>query len=325
MLAYAGRARFAPELIDVGVLVRSMLQLLRSSLSHKLQLEMRIPKRLPLVKGDPSRLKQVVMNLVVNAAEAMGDGHGTVTVTAGTVHAGPERLRQAVLGETLRDADYLTLEVADTGSGMDASTRRRVFEPFFTTKFAGRGLGLPAVLGIVRQLAGAIELESEPGRGTRFRVLLPTVEGAAPSVGPVPAPAPWIGEGPVLVVDDEPVVRRALGRMLQLLGFEMIEAAGGAEGIEIFRRNAGRIRAVILDLTMPNLDGVETLRRLRQVDPDAFVVIASGYAEAEVEARFRGKAPDGFVQKPFGLDALRKHLRAALERAGGKRAGGAGS
>jgi signal transduction histidine kinase len=317
MLAYAGRARFAPELVDVGVLVRSMLQLLRSSLSHKLQLELALPGRpLPPVKGDPSRLKQVVMNLVINAAEAMGDGHGTVAVTVGTVQAGPERLRQAVLGEGLAEGEYLNLEVSDTGSGMDARTQRRVFEPFFTTKFAGRGLGLPAVLGIVRQLGGAIELESAPGQGTKFRVLLPTVEAAAPAAGPAAPVDPWTGDGAVLVVDDEPAVRRTLGRMLRLLGFEMIEARGGEEGIEIHRREAGRIRAVVLDLTMPNLDGVETLRRLRQADPDVYVVVASGYAEADVEARFRGEAPDGFVQKPFGVEALRKHLRAALERAG---------
>jgi PAS domain S-box-containing protein len=312
MLAYAGRARFAAEPIDVGVLVRSMLQLLRSSISHKLQFEVRLPRELPMVRGDPNRLKQVVMNLVVNAAEAVGDGHGTVTVTAGTAHAGPERLRQAVLGEGLAEDDYLILEVADTGSGMDEVTQRRVFEPFFTTKFAGRGLGLSAVLGIVRQLGGAIELESAPGRGARFRVLLPLVE-TVPQPASRPAADAWTGEGKVLVVDDEPVVRRALGRMLRLLGFELLEAGGGEEAVELYRRQGG-IRAVVLDLTMPRMDGVETLRQLRQVDPGAYVVVASGYAEADVEARFRGDVPDGFVHKPFGIEALRKHLRAAVAR-----------
>jgi PAS domain S-box-containing protein len=318
MLAYAGRTRFAPEPIDLAVLLRSMLQLLRSSISHNLQLEVRLPRALPLLKGDPNRLKQVVVNLVINAAEAIGDGHGTITLTAGAVHAGPERLRQAVLGEALAAGHYLALEVADTGSGMDEATQRRVFEPFFTTKFAGRGLGLPAVLGIVRQLGGAIELESAPGRGSRFCVLLPAEIEPAP--GPRPAADAWTGDGKVLVVDDEPALRRALGRILGMLGFEVLEAGGGEEGIEIYRREGSGIRAVILDLTMPTLGGVETLRRLREIDPGAYVVVASGHAEADVEARFADGPPDGFVHKPFGVETLREHLRSAMERAARRQA-----
>jgi signal transduction histidine kinase/ActR/RegA family two-component response regulator len=316
LLAYAGRAQLASELFDPGVLVGDILQLLRSSLSRKVQLELRLANGLPLVRGDPGQVRQVVMNLVINAAESMGEGHGTVTVTTSAVRAGRERLGQALLGEGLAEGDYVCLEVTDTGCGMDLAAQRRIFEPFFTTKFAGRGLGLSMVVGIVRQLGGAIELESAPGQGSRFRVLLPVSEAAAPAPSPAPAARAWTGDGLVLVVDDEPAVRRALGRMLRLLGFEMIEAASGAEGVEIYREHAGRIRAVVLDLTMPHLDGVETLRRLRQADPGAHVLVASGYAGTEVEARFRGELPDGFLQKPFGMDELREHLRAVLDRAG---------
>jgi signal transduction histidine kinase len=316
MLAYAGRAPFVAEPLDLGVLVRDMVQLLRSTVSRKLGLDLRLAEGLPLLRGDPSQLRQVVMNLVINAAESMGDGVGSVTVTTGALGAGPERLREAMLGEALVEGTYVFLEVADTGCGMDVETQRRIFEPFFTTKFAGRGLGLSAVLGIIRQLRGGIELESAPGRGTRFRVLLPAMETVAPSAERPVAAGDWTGEGLVLVVDDDPAIRRALRRLLHRFGLEVLEAGGGAEGIELYRHNADRIRASVVDLTMPDVDGVETLRALRRLDPDAYVLVASGYSEGEVEARFGDERPDGFVQKPFDVDALREHLRAALERRG---------
>jgi CheY-like chemotaxis protein len=293
-----------------------MAQLLRSSVSRKLALDLVLAEGLPLVVADASQLRQVVMNLVLNAAEAMGDADGAVTITTGAVEVGRERLRGALLGDAMPEGRCVALEVADSGCGMDAATQRRIFEPFFTTKFAGRGLGLAAVLGIVRQLRGGIEVESAPGRGTRFRVLFPVAEATAPQALPEPEPAPggWTGEGLVLVVDDDPAIRRLLRRHLQLLGLGILEAPGGGEAIELLRRNVGRIRAAIIDLTMPHLDGVETLRELRRLDPDVYVVVASGWAEAEVEARFRGERPDGFMRKPFRLEAVRDHVRAALAR-----------
>jgi len=312
MLTYSGRAPFAAELLDLGALVGDMAQLLRSSVSRRLGLDARLAEGLPLVEGDRSQLQQVVMNLVINAAESMGEGDGTVTVTTSVVAAGPERLRAALLGEGLPAGRYVCLEVADMGCGMDLATQRRIFEPFFTSKFAGRGLGLSAVLGIVRKSGGAIEMESAPGRGSRFRMLLP-IAGAAVASGAGPrAAGEWTGSGRVLVVDDDPLVRRAAARVLRRLGFEVLEAPGGAEGIELYERNAGKIRAVILDLTMPHLDGVETLRGLRAVDPGARVLVASGHAGEEVRARFQDVQPDRILQKPYDLDVLRENLRAVL-------------
>ncbi len=315
MLAYAGRAPLGTELIDLGALVRDMVQLLRSSLSRKLDLEVEAAPGLPLLRGSPARLRQVVMNLVINAAEAMGEGAGTVTLRIGAEWVGQERLRLALLGETLPAGRHVFLEVVDTGCGMDQATQRRIFEPFFTSKFAGRGLGLSAVLGIIRQLGGAIEVESTPGRGSRFRVLLPAEpEGVAvtPASAAPPGAEEWTGRGLALVVDDDPAVRRAAVRLLRRLGFEVLEASDGAEGVERYQQSAGRTRVVLLDLTMPHLDGVETFRRLRQLDPGACVLIVSGYAEEEVAERFRESPPDGFVQKPFELETLRKQLRAVL-------------
>jgi CheY-like chemotaxis protein len=315
MLAYAGRAPFVAEPLELGAVVREMVQLLRSSLSHRVGLELELATGLPLLTCDPSQLRQVVLNLVINAVESIGEADGNVTVRTGREWMAAERLRGAVLGEQLVAGDYLFLEVSDTGCGMDEQAQRRIFEPFFTSKFAGRGLGLSAVLGVVRKVGGAIELESEPGRGTRFRVVFPATEAPAAPAPTTRAGAAWTGSGLVLVVDDEGAVRRALARTLRRLGFDVAEAASGAEGLELYAKHAGAVRAVILDLTMPGIDGVETLRRLRELDERAFVVIASGYAEAEVEKRFRGESPNGFLQKPFAPDALRRALAAANDGA----------
>jgi CheY-like chemotaxis protein len=234
------------------------------------------------------------------------------------VRASRERLGEAVLGQDAPEGAYVVLEVADTGCGMDAATQRRIFEPFYSSKFAGRGLGLPAVLGIVRQLAGAIEVESAPGSGARFRVLLPAAEaaGVASAAPPEQDSEPWTGEGLVLVVDDDASVRKVAERSLVRLGFDVLEAEGGAQAVELYRRHRWLVRAVLLDLTMPHLDGVETLRLLREVDPDVFVIVASGHATAEVMARFRAAPPAAHVQKPFGIEQLRRLLRAAPPRRG---------
>jgi two-component system cell cycle sensor histidine kinase/response regulator CckA len=315
LLAYAGRAPFSTELLDLSGLVRDETPLLHLCLSRELDLDLHLGEALPPVRGDAGRLRQVVLNLVVNAAEAVGEGGGRITVTTGALHAGPQRLTAALFGEALAEGTYLFLEVKDDGCGMDPDTQRRIFEPFFTSKFTGRGLGLAVVHGIVRQLGGAIELESAPGRGTCFRVLLPAVEAEkAPAARSQLPRDDWAGGGLVLVVDDEPAVRRAAARLLRRLGFEALEAGSGAQAIELYRRRGGEVRAVLLDLTMPQLDGCETLRLLRRIDPEACVVVASGYAEGEVKARFGEDQPDGFVPKPFDLDALRDQLRAALDR-----------
>jgi len=318
MLAYAGRAPFTTAPLDLGVLVRDMVQLLRSALSRKLGLDVRLEGGLPLVRGDASQLRQIVMNLVINAAEALREGDGTVTIAVRAEQVGPARLARALLGEALPAGSFVCLEVADTGCGMDPATQRRIFEPFFSSKFTGRGLGLAAVLGAVRQLGGAIEVESAPGTGSRFRVLVPATAGEQPPAAvPAPGRADWAGHGTVLVVDDDAAVRRAARRMLRQLGFEVLEAPGGAEGVEAYRAAAGQIRAVLLDLTMPQVDGVETFHRLRQLDPAVRVLVVSGYAAAEVAVRFGAHRPGGFLQKPFEPESLKEHLQAMLEAPAG--------
>ncbi len=315
MLAYSGKGRFVIETASLNELVREMAHLLEVSISKKISVSYHFDPRLPLVNADTTQLRQVVMNLITNAAEAVGDQSGTVTVETGCMECGRDFLSESYLDEDLPGGEYVYLRVTDTGCGMDAETVNRIFDPFFTTKFTGRGLGLAAVLGIIRGHRGAIRLDTAPGRGTSFMVLLPAI--VEPSDMPLPAPAPaedrkWRGKGTILVVDDEPSVRSVMDRVLRRSGFEVILAEDGAGAVEFFRANPDGFRCVLLDLMMPRMDGEETLRELRAIRADMPVVLTSGYSEQEIAARFAGQGLAGFVQKPFLAANLISQLRRIL-------------
>jgi CheY-like chemotaxis protein len=266
---------------------------------------------LPPVLGDAAQIRQVVISLVVNAGEALGDGEGRIEVTTGVERVGRDVLAGMQLGADRPAGEYVVLAVRDDGCGMDAATQARIFEPFFTTKFTGRGLGLSAVLGIVRGHHGAIRVESAPGRGSTFRLLFPRTPGAiAPPPAAEPAAAPR-QEGTILVVDDEDGVRTLAALLLQQLGFEVVQAADGPQGLEQFRRHAA-VRLVLLDLTMPHWNGEETLRELRKESADVPVILMSGYSERELRQRFAGKGVAGFLQKPFTRQDLIDRVNAAL-------------
>ena len=331
MLAYSGRGRFLIETMDLRILVEEMLHLLRTSISKKASLKLQLEEGLPLIEADSSQIRQVVMNLVLNASEAIGDRDGVIAVTASRQWCDKEFFRGAYLGEELSAGDYVYLEVADTGCGMDPETLQRLFDPFFTTKFTGRGLGLAAALGIVRGHKGALTVESRPGLGSTFRIYFPaTAAGRAPASLSAGAEAPWEGAGEtVLLVDDEETIRTLGFQMLRALKLNVLTAADGAEAVNIYQERGSGIACVLVDLTMPRMDGVETLHGLRALNPAVRILLSSGYTEQEMAERFAEPGPDGFVQKPYTLDILRDALRHVLQGGpppGGKRsAGGADS
>jgi len=252
------------------------------------------------------------MNLVLNASEALEDRPGDIRLATGRRECSREFLAGTYLHANLPAGDYVYFEVDDTGCGMDEATQQRIFEPFFTTKFTGRGLGMSAVLGIVRGHRGALDIRSRSGEGTTFRVFLPAAVG---EVAGEPLPAlngtldSQLGEGAVLLVDDEKAVRELGTRMLGRLGLQVVAARDGAEALSVYARRGTEIDFVLLDLTMPEMDGEETYRRLREIDPGVRVILCSGYSESEIENRFTER-PAGFLQKPYTMEQLRTRLHA---------------
>ncbi len=312
MLAYAGKGALAAELVDLSEVVREMAHILKISISPHAVLHCNFADRLPAVKADPAQVRQVIMNLIINASEALGDAPGVIALTTGSRQCDRPYLAQTYLNEDLPAGDYVYLEVADTGCGMDPDTQQKIFDPFFSTKFTGRGLGLAAVLGIVRGHQGAVRVESRPGQGTTITVIFPAAASAAPARPAPPAPSPRLGgNGRVLLIDDEEPVREVGRQMLQYLGYEVLTAADGREGLHLFEQQAPRPLCVILDLTMPVLGGEETFRELRRLQPDIPVIVMSGYHTREVAPRFAGQSAVGFLQKPYTL----RDLGEALEKA----------
>lgn len=265
--------------------------------------------------ADATQMRQVVMNLITNAAEAIGDTEGMVTLATGVMDCDGDDLK-GMVGDTQSQAAgrYVFLEVSDTGCGMDKSTLAKIFDPFFTTKFTGRGLGLAAVLGIVRGHHGAVRVDSQEGKGTTFKILLPAHDQVAMAQPPTGDPvADWRSHGVVLLADDEESIRSLGCRLLERVGFEVLVAGDGREAVDLFGQNTGRIRLVILDVTMPRLDGYACYCELRRLNPDVKVIMSSGYNEQEVSSHFVGQGLAGFVQKPYKSADLIAIIRKVLE------------
>jgi PAS domain S-box-containing protein len=315
MLAYAGKGKYVVEKIGLNGLIEEMVGLLKTSTSKKAIMNLNLEKQLPCLEGDATQIRQVLMNLVVNASEAIGERGGVITISTGAMDCMRDYLTEVSVDQHLGEGRYVYLEVSDTGCGMDKETLSRLFEPFFTTKFTGRGLGMAAVQGIVRGHKGALRVYSEVGKGSTFKILFPalapdTAAGAPPAVE---ANLAWRGSGRVLLVDDEETIRVLGMRMLEHLGFSVLTAADGHEAIDVFEKGDGQIDLVLLDVTMPHLNGEETFRELRRIDPEVRVVMSSGYTEHDIAGRFAGKRLAGFIQKPYNLGALRECLRALFE------------
>jgi len=312
MLAYSGRGKFVIEAIDLNALVQEMTHMLEVSISKKVVIKMNLAANLPRIDGDPGQIRQVVMNLVINGSEAIGERSGVVSISTGAMDCDAAYLEDTFGERGLVPGTYVFLEVADTGCGMDEATMARIFDPFFSTKFTGRGLGMAAVLGIVRGHSGAIRVYSEKDRGTTIKILFPASRiPAVEEEAPVVTEAGIEGSGRlILMVDDEPTVRTVGAKMLERLGFRVITAGDGAEALELFAGRCDDIWCVLMDLTMPRMDGEEAFREMRRIKRDVRVILSSGYNEQEVSQKFVGKGLAGFIQKPFQL----KDLREALSR-----------
>jgi PAS domain S-box-containing protein len=313
LLAYAGKGSLEVRAIDLSRHIRELAYLLATAISKKVMLELDLAEGLPAVEADPVQIQQIVMNLVINGAEASGDNPGTVLVTTGLIHIDQDYAKHLITGREIAPGPYVYLEVQDKGCGMDQQTKTRIFEPFFTTKFTGRGLGLSAVLGIVRSHRGGLEVTSTPGHGTSFKVFLPACGKPAELRHSEPA-VDLIGEGLILVVDDEPLVLEFVRNTLEEYGYQVITAGNGRTGFEIFRERSREIDLVLLDMTMPEMSGEETFRAIRAVSLDVIILLSSGYSEVEATGGFADKALAGFIQKPYTPQTLATKIKQALGR-----------
>jgi PAS domain S-box-containing protein len=316
LLAYSGRGQFAITPIHLNDLIGENLHLLEITIPKNVTLTRSLAGSLPFIEADRGQIQQVIMNLIINAAEAIGEQPGTVTVTT-AVQA--MTTQEAAYGQYTNHLPspglYVVLRVIDDGVGMDDHTLSRIFDPFYTTKFTGRGLGLAAVLGIVRGHKGGLRIQSQLGQGTTFEVLFPASDSAGPAAAELPAivPARSNQQECVLVIDDELPVREAIMDMLDLQGINVLTAANGRDGIELYRQQCDEISLVILDLSMPGMSGEQTLQELITVDPSIKVIVSSGYSEVEVSARFMTGQIVDYIQKPYDLvsfiERISTHLR----------------
>jgi two-component system cell cycle sensor histidine kinase/response regulator CckA len=316
LLAYAGKGRFVVLPVDICQLVREVSTLIRASISKKITLVLDVPDDCLLVEADRVQLQQLVMNLVINGGEAIGDEPGTLTVRVRREYFSERRERPRTQGFPIVSGEYVRIDVTDTGTGMNEQTRGRIFEPFFTTKFLGRGLGLSAALGIVRGHRGAIGVRSEPGRGTTFTVLLPVQrEFSRPErvSGQVAAERDLQGVGTILVADDEEGIRSLAAQVLEEAGYTVEVARDGAEVIERFRSLGNAVRLVLLDLTMPKMGGSEAASELRRIQSDIPIIAMSGYGDIEVLRRFSESGVSDFLPKPFTPEELAAKVRDVLE------------
>jgi len=310
MLAYSGKGRFVVEPLDLSALLPEMSVLLRPSISKKIALRLDLEHDLPAIEADRGQVQQVFMNLALNAAEAIGSHEGLVTVRTFVrdLDEGYQRTHPETVA--LTPGEYVCLEVCDTGCGMDEATKDKIFDPFFSTKFVGRGLGLAAVAGIVRGHKGAIAVTSAPGHGSCFTVVFPAAARAAREAPLVVRNTALQGTGTVLVVDDERMVREMVKRALERHGYTVLLADSGLAAIDVLRRHPGEIALVLLDLSMPHMNGEEALPELRKIRPEVKVVVSSGYSESEAMALFKGQRVAGFIQKPYTSEGIASKVKA---------------
>ena len=306
LLAYSGKGKFIVGPIDLNSIVGEMTALLETIISKKASFRLNLSPEVKPIEADATQLRQVVMNLITNASDALGETSGMISISTGIRFIQRIEMIDYLLKDNITDGEYSFLEITDTGCGMNSDALQRIFDPFYTTKFTGHGLGLAAVIGIVRSHRGTLAVDSTPGSGTTFRVYFPVIkelpQSAASEAKP---PIDTLGRGGLyLVVDDEETTRVVAAEMLRHFGYEVIVACDGREGVEKFKLHADRLCGVILDMTMPIMDGEEALKEMAEFNGKVPVILSSGYCEQDITDRVEKRAVAGFIQKPYGPSSL---------------------
>ena len=309
MLAYAGKGSYALEVLDLNDMVKTMGKLIRVSVGNHIALKIKLANAIPGIEGDTAQIQQLILNFIVNSADAIGNKPGEIKVSTGVRYVERPILDKLYNGSGLKAGQYVIVEVKDSGCGMSPEMMAKIFDPFFTTKETGSGLGLSAVLGIVRGHHGAIQVHSAPGEGTAFRVYLPSTEQSFKEkmISTVEVEA-WQGDGQVLIVDDDMRVRNVATAFVESLNFDVMTADDGKEGLALFNQHHTKLAAVLLDMTMPILGGVEAMAGMRDIDSRVPIVLVSGYSEVEAGTLIAGDRPNAFLQKPFKAKDLKTTL-----------------
>ncbi len=315
MMAYAGKAQLTKTRINLVEKVEEIVSMLKVTLPQNSVIKTDLSPEIPLIEADASQLGQVVMNLIINASEAIGTEQGKVGVSLNRIKITAGKAIKDYNGKPIAPGEYVCLEVTDDGCGMSEETKWRIFEPFYTTKFTGRGLGMSAVLGIVISHGGALQLFSQPDQGTTFKVYLPVQvsETAVDEVLTASKPVDqWRGSGTVLIAEDEDSIRHMARNFLEMFGFTVLEASNGKEALEIYQKNAAEITLVLTDMGMPVMDGYELFHKLKNLDPELPIIVSSGYGDAEVSERIGSDNIAGIISKPYNPGQLREVLKSLV-------------
>lgn len=318
MLVYTGKTTVVINNINLSSVVKEMGSLLDVSISKKVSIQYCLADNLPAIRGDISQIRQVAMNLITNASEAIGDRPGVIAISIHEVSLKPGEVKNIFPPGQVLEGRYVQLEVSDTGGGMSEETLRKIFNPLFTTKITGRGLGLASLLNAVQRHNGAVEVKSELRQGTVFRIYFPVEVSADDEVAreELKIDDEWRGYGTVLIADDEEAIRDVTTALMERLGFRVITAADGFETVDVYTENAEKISILLMDLNMPRLNGLEAALRIRHINPKVPLLFMSGYPREQVMSRFGQQSHTGFVNKPFQSSELAGAVRAVMEARG---------
>ncbi len=317
MLAYAGKAQFVQENVNFRSLVGEMVEMLRKTIPQNAEIKLDSSTDISFIQGDSSQINQIVMNLIINASDAIGNDQGEINVSLTETKISEGNSEKDYNGKAISPGLYVCLEVTDNGCGMDEETKWRIFEPFYTTKFTGRGLGMSAVLGIIMSHKGALQLHSQLGHGTTFKVFLPAHKSASDKDVNVQqtSQTSWQGNGTILLVEDEDQIRDIARTMLDIFGFTVVEAVNGKEALDLYQKHAPEIALVFTDMGMPIMDGYALFHTLKQLNPSLPIIISSGFGDADVTSKIGHDEIAGLISKPYTLDKLREVLRNVLDHA----------